>query len=198
MNYALRTKANAAAFLALPLLVLALVTTDTTAQASRQVTAVERRIQTMEQQSKQYEMDNMGRDDKRPPVDAKRAREIKNEIAEDLNGLQSAYNEIVLALQNTGEPSELAVREQANGVRKKAERLKTNLVLPKSVEPEEKALEPPTGETRKKQMRTLATLIYDLITNPLFESTSGLDVKLARKASRDLDGLIAFSSSIGN
>jgi hypothetical protein len=195
MKLALRTTVNATAFLALPLLALTLSTIDTKAQANRQVTAIERRVQTMDQQSKQYELENMGRDDKKPKVDAKRAREIKNEIGEDLNALQTAYNEIVLSLQDKTEITNDRVNSQSANIRKRATRLKANLALPKPEEPtspiEESTL---AMESPKKQLRSLAKMVYELITNPIFESTSGLDVKLAGKATQDLDALIAFTT----
>lgn len=193
MKLALSATANALAFLALPLFILTVSTIDTNAQANRQVTAIERRVHTMDKQAQQYEMENMGRDGKKPQVDAKRAREIKNEIGEDLNALQTAYNDIVLSLQDKTEISNDLVRSHSENVKKRATRLKTNLVLPKPEEPTSPKEEPtPTVDTPKKQLRSLAKLIHELITNPIFESTSGLDVKFASKASGDLDMLIAF------
>jgi hypothetical protein len=197
MKIVRRFTANAAAFLALSLLILTVSTIDSHAQANRQVTAIERRVQTMDQQSKQYEIDNMGRDGKKSQVDAKRAREIKNEIAEDLNGLQSSYNEIVLILQEKDEPAETFAHNQLGSVHKKSVRLKANLALPKLTDTEEKEnAAPPKTDTRRGLLRLVAKRIYDVITNPIFESTSGLDVKLATKASKDLDTLIASTASV--
>ncbi len=193
MKIVRRFTANATAFLALSLLALTFVTIDTKAQANRQVTAVERRIQTMDQQSKQYEIDNMGRDDKKPKVDAKRAREIKNEIAEDLNGLQKSYNDLVLVLQN-GLLSEAFLRESTTTVRKMAQRLKTNLALPSPESTETMTVEAP--QTSRQAARLFGKLIYDFITNPIFESTTGLDVRLAGIANRDLDRIIAFEPPV--
>lgn len=189
------TYLRTAVALSLPLVCLSF-TVQASAQATRPIASVERRIQTMDQQSRQYEIENMGRDEKTPQFNAKRSREIKNEIAEDLNSLQTIYNEIVLTLQDKTEPSPTVIQASFENVKKRATRLKTNLVLPK---PAETALEKDTSitpvELPKKGLRSLAKLIYELITNPIFESTAGLDVKLAGKATQDLDTLIAFSSA---
>ncbi len=189
----LRISKPAAAFFPAILVASALVGTAA-AQASRPLASVERRIQTMDQQSKQYEME--GRNDKKKPaVDAKRSREIKNEIAEDLNRLQTTYNNVVIALQEKAEPSPEFVQTTMASVRKMAGRLKVNLALPKPAESVETSTSMPAADSPRRRLRSLVGLVYDLITNPIFESTTGYDVKLADKASLDLDALIAFTEA---
>jgi hypothetical protein len=194
MKIVRRFTANAAAFLALSLLILTVSTIDSHAQANRQVTAIERRIQTMDQQSKQYEIDNMGREDKKPKVDAARARQIKSEIEEDLKNLQSLYNKIVLLLQDKSELPEWYFHTRRNEARQMVTRLERNLAFTK---PSDEIESPPrvlNADTDRKMLRTLATYIYDLITNPVFESTAGLDINQAAKAAQQLDVLLEFTA----
>lgn len=185
-----RFRAAAAVSLFAAIVVSAAVT-RTYGQASRPIASVERRVQVMDQQAKQYEIDRMANGRKAPAVDARRAREIKAAIAADLNGLQSIYNEIVVILSRKQEPGESKMAEFASESRKMAMRLRTNLafVKPESAEP----LGLPTADTQLKTLRTLAKLIADLLTNPVFESTSGLDMKQAAQAALQLDALIEFT-----
>lgn len=195
MRSALRTTANATEFLALPLLVLSFSTIDTKAQANRQVTAIERRVQTMDQQSKQYEMENMGRDDKKPQVDVARARQIKLEIEEDLNKLQALYNKIVLQLQEKPDLTEWYYHSSRSYARSLVSRLQKNLAFSKPADDIRSSGATPSADTERKMLRVLATYIYDLITNPVFESTAGLDIVQAGKAAHQLDTLLEFTAA---
>lgn len=196
MKLALRTTANAAAFLALPLLALTLSTIDTKAQANRQVTAIERRVQTMDQQSKQYELDNMGRDDKKPKVDPQRTREIREQVAEDLKNLQTLYNDIVVKLQSQEEVPDWYPRHILASAKQLAVRLKKNLAFARPTDLTGYSAPELRADTQRKILRSLASLISALITNSAFESTSGLNIQQAGIASMQLDTLIAFTDPI--
>lgn len=186
------TYLRTAAALSLPLAFL-VFSNEANAQATRQVTAIERRIQTMDKQSQQYEIENMGSDDKKPKVDANRARQIKKEIEDDLNNLQKTYNNIVLKLQDKG-MEEWYFHARRNEVRQMSQRLKKNLSFSKEGDDIDKSSALPPADTERKMLRSLATLIYELVTNPVFESTAGLDIKQAGKAAQQLDALIEFTA----
>src|SRR5687768_9544002 len=71
------------------------------AQDPRETNTVERRIEVLSRQAKDFERDNMGKDrrSKNDAEAAKRTRQTRLEIEEDLTALQSTYNSIVLELQ---------------------------------------------------------------------------------------------------
>jgi len=75
------------------------------AQATRQINTVDRRIEVSSRQAKNFERDNMGKE-RRLGGDAetaKRSRQTRLEIEEDLTALEAAYNTIVLELQSSKE-----------------------------------------------------------------------------------------------
>ena len=188
---------NRFSVLLLPLFVSAIVA-ESHAQASRQVTNIDRRIQTMNRQAGEYERDNMGREGKKSREEtAKRTRQIRLEIEEDLKALQAAYNSLVLALQEGALKPGYAA-EAARPIAKHSERLKTNLALP-TVEDAAGAEEQiRVPEQERPALKALGKSVYDFITNPIFEGTTALDVKESTRASRDLDAVIAISQAIAS
>lgn len=170
------------------------------AQGSRTLNTVERRIDTMNRQAKDFERDNMVRDAgaKNDPETAKRTRQIRMEIEEDLNLLQTAYNNTVTALQATTELRPGFAADTGRAVRKHALRLKANLALPESDGKEEKTAPPPLPETDRKALTALCRVIYELVTNPMFEGTGGLDVKNGAKARMDLDAIIRLAEHLSS
>lgn len=160
-------------------------------QASRNLINVERRIDTMNRQAKDFERDNMGREaTKNDPETAKRSTQIRSEIEEDLNFLQSTYNNTVTVLQTGTELRPGFAVETARAVRKHAVRLKANLELPKPDEKDEKTGIPLIPDTERKTLTVLCKSIYQFITNPMFENPAGLDVKNGAKARQDLDSIL--------
>jgi hypothetical protein len=183
--------------LLLPLFVFAVVA-GSNAQASRQVTAIDRRVEKMNRQSSEFERDNMGREGKKSREEAgKRTRQIRLEIEEDLKSLQTAYNDIVVALQGGTLKPGYAV-EAARSIAKHSERLKTNLALPTLEGPSE-AKEPiAVSDQERSALKALAKSVYDFITNPIFEGTTALDVKESTRASHDLEAVITISHAIAS
>ena len=168
------------------------------AQTPRQVTSIDRRIETMNRQSREYERDNMGRVGKKSKVEAaKRTRQVRLEIEEDLKALQTAYNAIVVALQD-GEPKPGFAAETAQSIAQRSERLKINLALP-AVEDESETQKPiQIPEQERSALKLLGKAVYDFITNPIFEGTIALDVKESTRASRDLGSVIFISNAVGS
>ena len=166
---------------------------------SRPVTSIDRRVETMNRQSREYERDNMGRDGKKSREEAaKRTRQVRLEIEEDLKELQTAYNAIVLALQDEALKPEFA-GDIARSITKHSERLKTNLQLPSVENEHESQAQAPAQVPQQERpaLKLLAKAVYDFITNPIFEGTVALDIKESTRASRDLDTVIAVSHMIG-
>lgn len=168
-------------------------------QGTRQASAVERRTETMNQQARDFERENMGREGKVKPdaETAKRTRQIRLEIEEDLNNLQYAYNGIVTSLNSGRAIDPVFVVETATAIRKNALRLKTNLVLPIAKD-DDKAQPLVVPETERKSLTALCRNIHDLITNPIFENGAVLDVKNGAKARTDLEKIIVLAESLSN
>ena len=172
------------------------------AQTGRSVSPPARRIEEMNRQSEQFERDRMNREltgKDRKAADAKRTQEIRNQIKEDLEALQKAYNEIVINLQSGGTPERDFVLETTADIKKFAARLKENLALPKTEKDavkENETKEELNLENRRKSLLALCRHIYNFITNPIFNEPTGLEVEQAAKAAREIDKIIEVSGKI--
>lgn len=177
---------------------LTVFTASAQAQSTRQVSAMERRIETMNRQAKEYEREEMQREGNgktKPAQNTKAAKVIQAEIEEDLKALQSYYNKIVIELQSKGEVSSAFAKEPAASIKKHAIRLKENLSLPKPDDKENAVPESPPDGTRKS-LSALCKHIYEFITNPIFETATGLNVEHSTKAGQSLDAIIRFAEKI--
>ena len=181
----------------LPIFLISLVS-YANSQGTRSVTSIDRRIETMNRQTRDYERDSLGREGKKSKEEAaKRNRQIRLEIEEDLKALQAAYNAMALALQEGTLKAGYAA-EAARTVGKHAERLKTNLALP-TVEDGTLDKQPAqVPEQERPALKSLGRSVYDFITNPIFEGTTALDVKESSRASRDLEAVIGIAHAIAS
>lgn len=195
-----RTSRKQFYFLLLTLSLLTAFTAAAHAQSTRQISAMERRIETMNRQAKEYEREEMQREGNgktKTAQNTKPAKVIQAEIEEDLKGLQSYYNKIVTELQTKGEISSAFAKEPAASIKKHAIRLKENLSLPKPDEKEKAVRESPPDGTRKS-LSALCKHIYEFITNPIFETTTGMNVEHSTKAGQSLDAIIVFAEKIAH
>ena len=174
---------------------------------SNRPTPVDRRIEEMNRQSKEYERDAQGKNlegkaEKR--VDQRRAKEILAQVNEDFEGIQSIYNKIVIAMSSNAALDYEFISEAASEVKKRASRLKNNLALPQpkddKKDDEKDKKQDEYGEFSDEHMKALLLAlrnhISSFVTNPLFESSGALDVELSIKASRDLKNIIELSDSV--
>lgn len=172
---------------------------STLGQSPRQMATIERRVNTMNRQAAEYERENMASDKKGDAdraISAKRAKLIRAEIEEDLNALQTTYNDTVTALQAKGELGSDFARESASKVKKHASRLKSNLSLPKPDKDEERLSLEALPDGTRAALTALCKRIYEFVTNPIFETHAGLNLEHAAKARRDLDSIIRFSDKL--
>lgn len=187
-------------FVLLPLGLLAWLSFSANAQSSRQVTAVERRIETMNRQASEYEREEMNREGQgktRPVRNLKPAKVIRAEIEEDLKGLQDVYNRIATLLHSKGEITEVFAKQSAEAVIKYATRLNENLSLPKPDKKDPRFDDALPADTRKS-LSTLCKHIYEFITNPLFEASTGFNVEHSAKAQLSLDAVLRHAEKIAN
>ncbi|HWS56704.1 MAG TPA: hypothetical protein VN228_21390 [Pyrinomonadaceae bacterium] len=120
------------------------------------------------------------------------------QIREDYRQLQVVNNELARAVSGGGALDLRHVAKSASEIRKRAARLRENMVLP---EPEKQAGEPKPeagaeAERLKSSLTTLDKLILDFVNNPIFERTRTADVQMSAKARQDLDGIIELSEQI--
>jgi hypothetical protein len=171
------------------------------AQSSRPLSSVERRVETINRQGTELERDEQQRDmnGKSNPEDRKRVQQIRNEIREDFERIQAIYNNIVITMSNKNAMLDYKfIAEATAEVKKRASRLKTNLLLPqpKDAEKEKKQEADLSEEQMKPSLMSLRNHIYNFLTNPMFESTGAIDVELSTKASHNLNEIIKLSESI--
>ena len=167
---------------------------EVSAQATRQVNTIDRRIEVLSRQAKDFERDNMGKERGRKDAaeTAKRSRQTRLEIEEDLTALQSAYNTMVLDLQTSKELKPGYAAEAARGIRKTSSRLKANLALPAAHTNEAPKLPGPT-DTERAALKDLCRALHAFMTNPIFDVPGSLDMKETTRAARDLEVILAIS-----
>jgi hypothetical protein len=162
-------------------------------------TAVGRRTDTLNRQGEQYERDQLSRESKgtaRVKEDRRRAQEIAEQVRHDFEGLQAAYNKIVLTMSPKGSHDMDSIMDSVGEVKKCAARLRTNLALPKAKDEEHKPQTDAGAAQTEESLLLLRKHIYSFVTNPLFEAAPVLNVEQAGKAARDLEIILELSESI--
>jgi hypothetical protein len=113
------------------------------------------------------------------------------QIREDFVRIQVVNNDLADAVSRRTPLDLKFVAKSASEIRKRAGRLKDNLVLP---EHESAFVVPEARGSAEAQLKsslvTLSELIHEFVTNPLFEKANLVDIQLATKARRDLDDII--------
>jgi len=162
--------------------------------------SVERRVDTLNRQGEQYERDHLGREREGPadsPGERRRAQERAAQVKRDFEGLQAGYNKIVLAMSSGERFNPDSVLDSVAEVGRCAARLRHNLALPHAkAEKEEKRRDEAAPAPLEESLLALRKHVYSFVTNPLFESPSGLDVEQAGKAGRDLDMILELAEAI--
>lgn len=119
------------------------------------------------------------------------------QIREDFVRIQVVNNELADAVSRGGALDLKFVAKSVSDIRKRAERLKDNLVLP---EFESAFVVPDARGSAEAQLKsslvTLKELIREFVANPLFEKANLVDLQLAAKARRDLDDIIDVSNRV--
>lgn len=161
---------------------------------------IDRRIEEINRQSRQYERDRLNRElngKNNKPENSKLSQAVKKQIIEDFNAFQDSYNKIVINLQSGETIDRQFVLETTADIKKYAARIKENLALP---EPEKNTAEETKEEinldNRRKSLAALCRHIYNFITNPIFNEPTGLDINQASKANRELYIIIELSDKI--
>jgi hypothetical protein len=119
-------------------------------------------------------------------------------IREDFTRLQVVNNEMMRKIFNGEVLDYRSISESIGEIRKRATRLKENLMLPET-EADQRSLrlpEPHPTALLKDSLLMLDTMIMGFVRNPLFQQPNVVDAKLSAKAGQDLKTIIEFSGGI--
>jgi hypothetical protein len=137
-------------------------------------------------------------------IEKDRRRAVKNDprlsltqIKEDFRRLQVLNNEVMRAVSSRDQLDYKYISESAREIKKRAARLKINLVFPEAGSDEK----PRTGQDAetpeiKSALAALDGLIARFVTNPVFKEVGVVDTRLGVKAGRDLDEIIELSDKV--
>lgn len=178
--------------------VLAIVVSPVSAQSTRALTAAARRIDDFNKQSDQAARDEMNREmrGKKPSAEEiRKAKAIEAQIEQDLEALQTEYNNIVLKLQSREAIADTFVADSSGRIHKHSDRLKENIKFPESKEGEPVQNEIKQANKRKALIE-LCTQILSFFKSPMFESPNVLDVKNAEESRKTLKTIIRLSGEL--
>jgi hypothetical protein len=123
---------------------------------------------------------------------------VFRQVQEDFTNLQLANNKMMQTVFVAKNLDYKLITATTEEIKKRALRLRGNLVLPKLAD-KEKARDnqpPPGDEQLKASLLTLDRSIMSFVTNPLFKMSDTIDPGLAAKAGHDLESIIQFSDLI--
>lgn len=145
---------------------------------------------------RQLIMDEMSREMGKGPAPRKSEELRLSEIAEDYRDLQQVNNKMMSATMRAPAPDYELINKSVADIRRRAERLRENLVLPTPEAKDEKSPEPKPAEDAAGMKAALLALdrsIMSFVRSPLFKNTDVLDAEVAAKAARDLADVIERS-----
>lgn len=165
------------------------------AQTPRTPSSTGRRLDEFNRQSEKVARDQLDREmrGRQPTAEERRQSELKKEqIREDFEGLQAAYNEILTKLHAQERLSEAYVSDITAKIAKSGARLRHNIAFPERTSGDSGKAE---ASSPSGSIKDLCLLMHKFLTNPVFES-GVLDVIDAEKARDALDKIIQISESL--
>jgi len=123
---------------------------------------------------------------------------IFHQVQEDFTFIQVINNKMVKTVFLDKSLDYKLISATTEEIKKRALRLKGNLLLPKVADKEKNRdyRAPFDDEQLKATLLTLDHSIMNFVTNPLFKMPNVIDPDLASKAGRDLENIIEFSDTI--
>jgi hypothetical protein len=120
------------------------------------------------------------------------------QIEDDFIHIQMVNNKMMQAVIRGDTLDFTFVAKSVSEIKKRAERLKENLVLP---EPEKEAIHTQGAvkaepQQLKSSLSKLGELVAVFAENPIFQTEGVVDVKLSAKARRDLEEIIKLSNQV--
>lgn len=121
-----------------------------------------------------------------------------HQVQEDFTNIQVANNKMLRAVFIDKTLDYKQISSATEEIRKRALRLRGNLLLPKADEKEKgrDSQLPSDDEQLKAALLTLDRSIMDFVKNPLFKMNNVIDPALASKAGHDLENIIEFSEKV--
>ena len=118
---------------------------------------------------------------------------IQKQVSEDFKDLQLLNNKMMADAWSQSQLDYRYLAGMIGQIAKRATRLRTNLALPRAsaetrVENSEEALSTP--KEFKAELLSLDSAVMKFVTNPIFRTTTIIELHLADQASRDLDAVI--------
>lgn len=120
------------------------------------------------------------------------------QIKEDFLRIQVVNHELMRAASRGNGLDLKLVAKSASEIKKRAERLKRNLVLPATEKRPKGLTAEAWGEPEqlRSSLSALDALILRFVSNPVFKSVTIVDAQLSAKARRDLEEIIELSSQL--
>ncbi|MBA3765859.1 MAG: hypothetical protein H0W99_02505 [Acidobacteria bacterium] len=132
-------------------------------------------------------------------IEAERARRdpqlIMAEVNEDFGRLRAISEEMKLVIKAAPAPDYRHVADSSAEIKKRATRLKANIVFPPPPKDEKRQKNPDPDEFQPL-LATMDKLLTSFLRNPIFTDTGGIDVQLANKARYDLEDMIKLSDKL--
>ena len=120
------------------------------------------------------------------------------QIREDYRQIQVVNNDLARLVSDGGALDLKHVAKSVSEIKKRAVRLRENMVLPEPAKAAERPKPPsgPEAEQLKSSLSALDGLILAFVNNPIFEQARVADVQMSAKARRDLEDIIEVSEQI--
>ena len=135
----------------------------------------------------------------RRPAERREPQLALVQIKEDYVRIQEVNRDMVQAASAGGVLDLKFVAKSASEIRKRAERLKSNLALPepeKTTEHAKEAAAEAGPAQLKASLLTLGRLVAVFVRNPIFREVNVVDAQQSVKASRDLEQIIELSGRL--
>ena len=121
---------------------------------------------------------------------------VMAEINEDFGRLRVISEEMKTATKATAAPDYKLISDSSVEIKKRATRLKANIVFPPLPKDEKRQKMPDPGDEFQPLFAMVDKLLTSFLTNPIFTDTGGLDVQLANRARYDLEDIIKLSDKL--
>lgn len=137
---------------------------------------------------------------RRPPTQRRDAALAYTQIREDYRQIQVVNNELARTVESSPTLDLKSIEKSVAEIKKRALRLKENLMLPEGEKTQEAARPRPEIAATARQMKSalvvLDNLIMEFVNNSIFDQAKTVDLQQAAKARRALDEIIELSEQI--
>jgi hypothetical protein len=132
----------------------------------------------------------------RGPAPQPTRRQPLAQINEDFARIQMVNNALARAAASGEELDLKLVAQAASEIKKRAGRLKENLILPVTVEARPKASDVFEQGQLRAALVALDRLVFSFVSNPGFQSVKVVDPEWSARARRDLEEIIELSGRV--